>query len=78
MTHFSVRNAYLCLQVFSEDSGELRTSFGNCIHYTHWKLNCAYLRCDSIRTYELEVERSEACDAIADEEAIFIKTDLKK
>ena len=28
--------------------------------------------------YEPEVEHSEACDAIADEEAIFIETDLKK
>ena len=34
---------------FPEDSGELRTSFfGNSIHHTYRKLNCAYLRRDSV------------------------------
>ena len=36
-------------QSFPEDSSELQTSFfGYGIHYTYWKLNCAYLRCDSV------------------------------
>ena len=62
---------------FPEDSGELWTSFfDNDIHHTHWKLNCVYLRHDSVSM--IRKLNSEACDAIADEEAIFIETDLKK
>ena len=48
ITRFSVMNTYLRLQDFPEDSDELRTSFfGNSIHHTYRKLNCAYLRRDS-------------------------------
>ena len=48
MTHFSVMNTYLCLQVFPKVVVKYGFPSSVTVFITYRKLNCAYLRHDSV------------------------------